>query len=546
MTKKELLEMLDVQCDHKDRCEYYHDKIDNLLIGVDDNVEIVGVSMLRRKEYKDNNTFAMFLKAHDKAYVEQQLYALSCSVADFAMQYAEVDTYKEVYERRKNSWFSVFRNIALVALIAVAIAFTVLEENNVINTNGLVATVIGTVDLCFGVISYLVERWSDEKKDREAFAGANRTRTRIEDKQDNLEEKYEERIQPLIVVIDQSQHTTIYDEHSETKVEQSEENYTEVGQVIKITGDHNTVQASDPETKKAIEEHTKAIEANTKATKELFQKMQSFDELRQLVESKQSVKDKEELFKRSAEAIDNPKDISSTLCDVVGDTREIAARFKDDSDIVAACNKVADDIAEISEKQDVDRKSVDIELLLYRMQIYFDAMRMEFNDIYIGKKGGFANVKEHREIFVSQANDCDVNIGMYALRELEGCIKSVLRPDPEDAKREADVMLDEFAKKYGVVDAECASAIQDYFDALRMEFNYVCVGDKGGFEDVKEHRENLLSQAYDCDVNIDMATLRDLESRIKSVLHPDAETAKRNADRILEDYKNKIITQCKA
>ena len=168
MTKKELLEMLWRNQAKCSICREFYDKLSDLLKFIkDDKTKIEGLSSLEEFE-KNKNAFNDFISANDnnRNKIEMKLNAI----------YTEITTWvtKDITTHENNSINTINRRKLIVSIIfaiiigalaLAAIVCTILHIFFEFEYGDQVAEAIGTFDFALGITAFIIERFSDIKKD---------------------------------------------------------------------------------------------------------------------------------------------------------------------------------------------------------------------------------------------------------------------------------------------------------------------------------------------------------------------------------------------
>ena len=253
-------------------------------------------------------------------------------------------------------------------------------------------------------------------------------------------------------------------------------------------------------------------------------------------------------FAKAIESLKAAPSAAAAVSDLARDTRKILdslqakdankANLAENAAILKKADRLADCCASYNDKCGEPQGGANLDLLLLRWQIYCNALRDEYNDLYNNKRTEFQFIKEYRNKLLAAGGESAVSAS--GIKELERRIKNVLRSDSEAVKREADGILEDFRAEQQVEDPRFHDALQRYFGAMRNEYNDICINKRTKFGGLKEVRGNLLGVASSLRLGLDESKLLSLEAQILRALRPDSETAKRKADELLQQFTSNI------
>lgn len=175
-----------------------------------------------------------------------------------------------------------------------------------------------------------------------------------------------------------------------------------------------------------------------------------------------------------------------------------------------------------------------------RLQIYCDALRNEYSDIYLNRRRRFSGAKGYGDKFVAACEETQRNVVAQNLRSLETCIVDCLLPDLSSAQQAADSLLEEFQNRLHCHHARFEAALQEYVDAIRNEYTDICLNKKKGFSGAQKVKEALLTAARTFSVDLRGDDLKKLEEEISLVLRPNFDTVSAKADQILDDFMRSV------
>ena len=174
MTKKELLKLLDLDSILKhmysDLYERYYEKLSDMLMMIDDgNTKITDLPSL--EDIKEKNDFDNFIRSSSKDEIERKLSEIVVEVRYWIKNYKN----KEITNAENNAIDTINAGrhtgmivftVIIILFALVAIAFQIVSMCVDFEHADKISEAFAMADFLVGVIGFVIERFSDIKKDK--------------------------------------------------------------------------------------------------------------------------------------------------------------------------------------------------------------------------------------------------------------------------------------------------------------------------------------------------------------------------------------------